>query len=150
MQRIDAQLAQSQQVVAKYSALGHGNIGNDRELEQFMVIHDRFGIVEGLMSTVQCPLYHRLDLFNTYTIKREERRAGKGDYYPTSAVGKVLLALNGKLTGLSFRVPIVDVSVVNLTVRLEKEATYEDIKAAIKEESKNKLKGILGLVALGP
>ncbi|KAL8543248.1 hypothetical protein ACS0TY_003966 [Phlomoides rotata] len=102
MQRIDAQLAQSQQVVAKYSALGHGNIGNDRELEQFM------------------------------------------------AVGKVLLALNGKLTGLSFRVPIVDVSVVNLTVRLEKEATYEDIKAAIKEESKNKLKGILGLVALGP
>ncbi|XP_065849941.1 glyceraldehyde-3-phosphate dehydrogenase-like [Euphorbia lathyris] len=60
------------------------------------------------------------------------------------AVGKVLPALNGKLTGVAFRVPTVDVSVVELTVRLERKATYERIKAAIKEESEGKMKGILG------
>ncbi|MGF2531798.1 type I glyceraldehyde-3-phosphate dehydrogenase, partial [Ralstonia pseudosolanacearum] len=60
------------------------------------------------------------------------------------AVGKVLPSLNGKLTGMSFRVPTVDVSVVDLTVRLEKKATYDQIKAAIKEESEGKMKGILG------
>lgn len=60
------------------------------------------------------------------------------------AVGKVLPALNGKLTGMAFRVPTVDVSVVDLTARLEKPATYEQVKAAIKEESEGKLKGILG------
>ncbi|XP_020525694.1 glyceraldehyde-3-phosphate dehydrogenase, cytosolic [Amborella trichopoda] len=60
------------------------------------------------------------------------------------AVGKVLPSLNGKLTGMAFRVPTVDVSVVDLTVRLEKAATYEQIKAAIKEESEGKLKRILG------
>ncbi|MQK89898.1 type I glyceraldehyde-3-phosphate dehydrogenase, partial [Escherichia coli] len=60
------------------------------------------------------------------------------------AVGKVLPALNGKLTGMAFRVPTVDVSVVDLTVRLEKAATYDQIKSAIKEESEGKLKGILG------
>ncbi|QHN98303.1 Glyceraldehyde-3-phosphate dehydrogenase GAPC2, cytosolic [Arachis hypogaea] len=60
------------------------------------------------------------------------------------AVGKVLPSLNGKLTGMAFRVPTVDVSVVDLTVRLEKPATYDEIKQAIKEESEGKLKGILG------
>jgi glyceraldehyde 3-phosphate dehydrogenase len=58
----------------------------------------------------------------------------------------VLPALNGKLTGMAFRVPTVDVSVVDLTVRLEKPASYDQIKAAIKEESEGKLKGILGYV----
>ncbi|KAJ6689145.1 hypothetical protein OIU85_005542 [Salix viminalis] len=62
------------------------------------------------------------------------------------AVGKVLPALDGKLTGMAFRVPTADVSVVDLTVRLEKKATYEDIKSAIKEESETNLKGILGYV----
>ncbi|GAY44030.1 hypothetical protein CUMW_079120 [Citrus unshiu] len=76
-------------------------------------------------------------------------RAASFNIIPSStgaakAVGKVLPALNGKLTGMSFRVPTVDVSVVDLTVRLEKEATYEEIKNAIKEESEGKLKGILG------
>ncbi|MGI4329200.1 type I glyceraldehyde-3-phosphate dehydrogenase, partial [Klebsiella pneumoniae] len=60
------------------------------------------------------------------------------------AVGKVLPALNGKVTGMSFRVPTVDVSVVDFTVRLEKGASYQQIKDAIKEESEGKLKGILG------
>ncbi|MFX6533782.1 type I glyceraldehyde-3-phosphate dehydrogenase, partial [Acinetobacter baumannii] len=76
-------------------------------------------------------------------------RAASFNIIPSStgaakAVGKVLPALNGKLTGMAFRVPTVDVSVVDLTVRLEKKATYEQIKAAIKEESEGKLKGILG------
>lgn len=76
-------------------------------------------------------------------------RAASFNIIPSStgaakAVGKVLPTLNGKLTGMSFRVPTVDVSVVDLTVRLEKETTYEEIKAAIREESEGNLKGILG------
>ncbi|KAF6148852.1 hypothetical protein GIB67_014223 [Kingdonia uniflora] len=60
------------------------------------------------------------------------------------SVGKVLPSLNGKLTGMSFRVPTIDVSVVDLTVKLEKKATYDQIKAAIKEEAEGKLTRILG------
>ncbi|XP_057478819.1 glyceraldehyde-3-phosphate dehydrogenase, cytosolic-like [Actinidia eriantha] len=76
-------------------------------------------------------------------------RAASFNIIPSStgaakAVGKVLPSLNGKLTGMSFRVPTVDVSVVDLTVRLEKKASYDEIKAAIKAESEDKLKGILG------
>ena len=76
-------------------------------------------------------------------------RAAAGNIIPSStgaakAVGKVIPELNGKLTGMSFRVPTLDVSVVDLTCRLEKAATYEEIKAAMKEASENELKGILG------
>ncbi|KAL2523172.1 Glyceraldehyde-3-phosphate dehydrogenase GAPC2 [Forsythia ovata] len=76
-------------------------------------------------------------------------RAASFNIIPSStgaakAVGKVLPSLNGKLTGMAFRVPTVDVSVVDLTVRLEKAASYDEIKAALKEESEGKLKGILG------
>lgn len=76
-------------------------------------------------------------------------RAAGANIIPSStgaakAVGKVIPALNGKLTGMSFRVPTIDVSVVDLTCRLEKDATYDDIKAAIKRASENELKGILG------
>ncbi|KAI7748842.1 hypothetical protein M8C21_024929 [Ambrosia artemisiifolia] len=98
------------------------------------VINDRFGIVEGLMTTVHSITGGRAASFN---IIPSSTGAAK-------AVGKVLPQLNGKLTGMSFRVPTVDVSVVDLTVRLEKAATYDEIKAAIKEESEGKLKGILG------
>ncbi|KHG23352.1 Glyceraldehyde-3-phosphate dehydrogenase-2C cytosolic [Gossypium arboreum] len=78
-------------------------------------------------------------------------RAASFNIIPSStgaakAVGKVLPALNGKLTGMAFRVPTVDVSVVDLTVRLEKKASYEDIKAAIREASQTTMKGILGYV----
>eukprot|EP00249_Psilotum_nudum_P015414 c25315_g1_i1 orf=402-1424(-) len=113
------------------------------------VINDRFGIVEGLMTTV-----HSL----TATQKTvdgpssKDWRGGRGagfNIIPSStgaakAVGKVLPSLNGKLTGMAFRVPTADVSVVDLTVRLQKTASYADIKAAIKEESESRLKGILG------
>ncbi|PPD74865.1 hypothetical protein GOBAR_DD28197 [Gossypium barbadense] len=105
------------------------------------VIHDKFGIVEATQKTVDGP-------------SMKDWRGGRAASFniiPSStgaakAVGKVLPALNGKLTGMAFRVPTVDVSVVDLTVRLEKAASYEDIKAAIKKESETNLKGILGYV----
>jgi len=65
------------------------------------------------------------------------------------AVGKVIPALNGKLTGMAFRVPTVDVSVVDLTCRLEKSATWEEVKAALKEASENEMKGVLGYTEEG-
>ncbi|VAI46670.1 unnamed protein product [Triticum turgidum subsp. durum] len=109
------------------------------------VINDRFGIVEGLMTTVHARLLMVLPA-----------RTGEVEGLPASTsfqaalvpqrVGKVLPELNGKLTGMAFRVPTVDVSVVDLTVRLAKPATYDQIKAAIKEESEGNLKGILGYV----
>nr|APW77258.1 glyceraldehyde-3-phosphate dehydrogenase [Plantago ovata] len=115
------------------------------------VINDRFGIVEGLMTTVHAMTATQKTVDGPSSKDWRGGRAASFNIIPSStgaakAVGKVLPALNGKLTGMAFRVPTVDVSVVvDLTVRLEKEATYdEEIKAAIKEESENKLKGILG------
>jgi glyceraldehyde 3-phosphate dehydrogenase len=113
------------------------------------VIHDRFGIVEGLMTTVHSITATQKTVDGPSSKDWRGGRAASFNIIPSStgaakAVGKVLPALNGKLTGMSFRVPTVDVSVVDLTVRLEKEATYDQIKAAIKEESEGKLKGILG------
>ncbi|KAJ9169379.1 hypothetical protein P3X46_017582 [Hevea brasiliensis] len=113
------------------------------------VIHDRFGIVEGLMTTVHSITATQKTVDGPSMKDWRGGRAASFNIIPSStgaakAVGKVLPALNGKLTGMSFRVPTVDVSVVDLTVRLEKKATYEDVKNAIKEESEGKLKGILG------
>ncbi|XP_023519192.1 glyceraldehyde-3-phosphate dehydrogenase, cytosolic [Cucurbita pepo subsp. pepo] len=113
------------------------------------VIHDRFGIVEGLMTTVHSMTATQKTVDGPSSKDWRGGRAASFNIIPSStgaakAVGKVLPALNGKLTGMAFRVPTVDVSVVDLTVRLEKAASYEDIKAAIKEESEGKLKGILG------
>ncbi|XP_050936090.1 glyceraldehyde-3-phosphate dehydrogenase, cytosolic isoform X3 [Cucumis melo] len=113
------------------------------------VIHDRFGIVEGLMTTVHSMTATQKTVDGPSMKDWRGGRAASFNIIPSStgaakAVGKVLPALNGKLTGMAFRVPTVDVSVVDLTVRLEKPASYEDIKAAIKEESEGNLKGILG------
>ncbi|XP_050207103.1 glyceraldehyde-3-phosphate dehydrogenase, cytosolic-like [Mercurialis annua] len=113
------------------------------------VLNDRFGIVEGLMTTVHSITATQKTVDGPSMKDWRGGRAASFNIIPSStgaakAVGKVLPELNGKLTGMSFRVPTVDVSVVDLTVRLEKKATYEDIKAAIKEESEGKLKGILG------
>ncbi|PWA96398.1 glyceraldehyde-3-phosphate dehydrogenase C2 [Artemisia annua] len=108
-----------------------------------------FGIVEGLMTTVHSITATQKTVDGPSMKDWRGGRAASFNIIPSStgaakAVGKVLPSLNGKLTGMSFRVPTVDVSVVDLTVRLEKKATYEQIKAAIKEESEGKLKGILG------
>ncbi|KAL2347007.1 hypothetical protein Fmac_001007 [Flemingia macrophylla] len=113
------------------------------------VINDRFGIVEGLMTTVHSITATQKTVDGPSAKDWRGGRAASFNIIPSStgaakAVGKVLPSLNGKLTGMAFRVPTVDVSVVDLTVRLEKPASYEDIKNAIKEESQGKLKGILG------
>ncbi|KAH0866294.1 hypothetical protein HID58_083505 [Brassica napus] len=121
----------------------------DKAAAHLKVINDRFGIVEGLMTTVHSITATQKTVDGPSMKDWRGGRAASFNIIPSStgaakAVGKVLPQLNGKLTGMSFRVPTVDVSVVDLTVRLEKAATYDDIKKAIKEESEGKLKGILG------
>ncbi|KAK4376993.1 hypothetical protein RND71_003289 [Anisodus tanguticus] len=111
--------------------------------------HLKGGAKKGLMTTVHSMTATQKTVDGPSMKDWRGGRAASFNIIPSStgaakAVGKVLPVLNGKLTGMAFRVPTVDVSVVDLTVRLEKEATYEDIKAAIKEESEGKLKGILG------
>ncbi|WP_107851063.1 glyceraldehyde-3-phosphate dehydrogenase [Oceanimonas marisflavi] len=113
------------------------------------VINDNFGIVEGLMTTVHATTATQ-NTVDGPSVK--DWRGGRGagqNIIPSStgaakAVGKVIPALNGKLTGMAFRVPTPDVSVVDLTVRLEKAATYEEICAVIKAASEGELKGIIG------
>ncbi|KAH0933815.1 hypothetical protein HID58_010932 [Brassica napus] len=121
----------------------------DKAAAHLKVINDRFGIVEGLMTTVHSITATQKTVDGPSMKDWRGGRAASFNIIPSStgaakAVGKVLPQLNGKLTGMSFRVPTVDVSVVDLTVRLEKAATYDQIKKAIKEESEGKLKGILG------
>ncbi|KAF9600275.1 hypothetical protein IFM89_005861 [Coptis chinensis] len=121
----------------------------DKAAAHLKVINDKFGIVEGLMTTVHSITATQKTVDGPSSKDWRGGRAASFNIIPSStgaakAVGKVLPVLNGKLTGMSFRVPTVDVSVVDLTVRLEKAASYEQIKAAIKEESEGKLKGILG------
>lgn len=113
------------------------------------VIHDKFGIVEGLMTTVHSTTATQKTVDGPSKKDWRGGRAASGNIIPSStgaakAVGKVIPSLNGKLTGMSFRVPTLDVSVVDLTVNLAKPATYEEIKAEIKRASENELKGILG------
>ncbi|VAI80263.1 unnamed protein product [Triticum turgidum subsp. durum] len=113
------------------------------------VVHEEFGILEGLMTTVHATTATQKTVDGP---SMKDWRGGRGagqNIIPSStgaakAVGKVLPALNGKLTGMAFRVPTPNVSVVDLTCRLEKNASYEDVKAAIKEASEGSLKGILG------
>lgn len=113
------------------------------------VLHDNFGILEGLMTTVHAVTATQKTVDGPSV---KDWRGGRGAYQniiPSStgaakAVGLVLPSLQGKLTGMSFRVPTADVSVVDLTVRLDKGASYEEIKTAMKEASEGELKGILG------
>ena len=113
------------------------------------VIHDNFGIVEGLMTTVHATTATQKTVDGPSAKDWRGGRAALNNIIPSStgaakAVGKVIPSLNGKLTGMSFRVPTVDVSVVDLTVRIEKGASYEEICAVIKAASEGELKGILG------
>ncbi len=118
------------------------------------VIHDKFGIAEGLMTTVHAATATQ---FTVDGPSRKDFRLGRSslnNIVPAStgaakAVGKVIPALNGVLTGMAFRVPTVDVSVVDLTCRLEKGASWAEVKAAIKDASENELKGILGYTEEG-
>lgn len=113
------------------------------------VLHDKYGIVEGLMTTVHATTATQKTVDGP---SAKDWRGGRGagqNIIPSStgaakAVGKVIPSLNGKLTGMAFRVPTPDVSVVDLTCRLDKAATYADICAAMKAASEGELKGILG------
>ena len=113
------------------------------------VVNDKWGIAEGLMTTVHAITATQKTVDGP---SKKDWRGGRGASFniiPSStgaakAVGKVIPELNGKLTGMSFRVPTADVSVVDLTVRLAKPAKYDEIKAAMKEASQGALKGILG------
>jgi glyceraldehyde 3-phosphate dehydrogenase len=113
------------------------------------VLNDKFGIEEGLMSTIHAVTATQKTVDGP---SHKDWRGGRGAYQniiPSStgaakAVALVIPALKGKLTGMSFRVPVADVSVVDLTVRLKNPATYEDVKAAMKEASEGAMKGILG------
>ncbi|NCD71256.1 type I glyceraldehyde-3-phosphate dehydrogenase [Mucilaginibacter agri] len=113
------------------------------------VLNDKFGIEEGLMSTIHAVTATQKTVDGP---SAKDWRGGRGAYQniiPSStgaakAVGLVLPELKGKLTGMSFRVPVADVSVVDLTVRLKTPATYEQVKAAMKEASEGEMKGVLG------
>jgi len=112
------------------------------------VVHDNFGIVEGLMTTVHAVTATQKTVDGP---SHKDWRGGRGAFQniiPSStgaakAVGKVIPAMNGKLTGMAFRVPVPDVSVVDLTCRLEKATSYENIKKTIKDAAEGKMKGVL-------
>lgn len=114
------------------------------------VIHDKFGIKEGLMTTVHSATATQLTVDGS---TKKDWRAGRAASYniiPSStgaakAVGEVIPSLKGKLTGMSFRVPTLDVSVVDLTCTLEKPTTYEKIVKELKKASQNELAGVLGV-----
>lgn len=117
------------------------------------VIHDNYEIVEGLMTTIHSMTATQLTVDGSAKGSKDWRsgRAASINIIPSStgaakAVGDVIPELKGKLTGMSFRVPTVNVSVVDLTVRVKKETTYEEICANLKRESEGKLKNILGYV----
>lgn len=113
------------------------------------VVHDKFGIKEGLMTTVHAVTATQMPVDGA---SKKDWRGGRGcgaNIIPSStgaakAVGKVLPALNGKLTGMAFRVPVSDVSVVDLTCTLDRDATYDEICTELKRASEHELKGILG------
>ena len=113
------------------------------------VLNDAFGIKDGLMTTVHATTATQKTVDGPSVKDWRGGRAAAGNIIPSStgaakAVGKVIPQLNGKLTGMAFRVPTLDVSVVDLTVNLEKPATYEQICAEMKKASEGELKGILG------
>jgi len=113
------------------------------------VLDDNFGIVEGLMSTIHSVTATQLTVDGTTKKDWRGGRAASANIIPSSTgaaklIGVVIPHLEGKLTGMSFRVPTINVSVVDLTVKLKTKTTYEKICAAMKKASKSSLKGILG------
>ena len=114
------------------------------------VVNDNFGIKEGLMTTVHSVTQTQQLLDGSSKKDWRGGRAATGNIIPSStgaakAVGKVIPALNGKLTGMSLRVPTLDVSIVDLTCKLEKETTYDEIIAALEKAANGELKGIMDI-----
>ena len=113
------------------------------------VLHDNFGITDGLMTTIHATTATQKTVDGPSLKDWRGGRAALHNIIPSStgaakAVGKVIPSLNGKLTGMSFRVPTMDVSVVDLTVNLGKSVSYEEVCKAMKDASEGELKGILG------
>lgn len=115
------------------------------------VLHDKFGILEGLMTTIHAITATQLTVDGPSKGGKDWRagRAASANAIPSTtgaakAVGKVIKELKGKLTGMAFRIPTINVSAVDLTVRLSKETSYQDICKAMKEASEGPMKGILG------
>jgi len=134
---------------SKYKVISNASCTTNCLAPIAKVINDKFGIIEGLMSTIHATTATQKTVDGPSNKDWRGGRSVNNNIIPSStgaakAVGKVIPTLNGKLTGLSFRVPTLDVSVVDLVVRLEKDATYEEIKTAVKEASTGPLKGIVG------
>ncbi|WP_100611413.1 type I glyceraldehyde-3-phosphate dehydrogenase [Confluentibacter lentus] len=137
------------QITAEHTIVSNASCTTNCLAPLAKVINDNFGIVEGLMTTVHATTATQLTVDGP---SRKDWRGGRSaliNIIPSStgaakAVGKVIPELNGKLTGMAFRVPTADVSVVDLTVRTEKSATWAEVKAALKNASEGDLKGILG------
>ncbi len=113
------------------------------------ILNDNYGIVEGLMTTVHSLTATQKTVDGPSKKDWRGGRAAAHNIIPSStgaakAVGKVIPELNGKLTGMAFRIPTIDVSVVDLTCRIEKPASYDEIKAVMKKAAENEMKGILG------
>lgn len=113
------------------------------------VINDKFGIAEGLMTTVHATTATQKTVDGPSKKDWRGGRAASANIIPSStgaakAVGKVIPGLNGKLTGMAFRVPTTNVSVVDLTVNLTRPATYDEIKAEVRRASEHELRGVLG------
>ena len=113
------------------------------------VLHDNFGIVNGLMTTVHATTASQKIVDGPSTKDWRGGRAAFANIIPSStgaakAVGKIIPELDGRLTGMAFRVPIIDVSVIDLTVNLKSSTNYENICLAMKNASENDLKGIMG------
>lgn len=118
------------------------------------VIHDEFGIAEGLMTTVHAATATQSTVDGVSKKDYRLGRASLNNIVPAStgaakAVGKVIPSLNGILTGMAFRIPTVDVSVVDLTCRLEKSASWDEVKKALKDASEGELNGVLGYTEEG-
>jgi glyceraldehyde 3-phosphate dehydrogenase len=133
---------------SKYTVISNASCTTNCLAPLAKVVHDKFGIVEGLMSTIHATTATQKTVDGPSSKDWRGGRSVNNNIIPSStgaakAVGKVIPSLNGKLTGLAFRVPTIDVSVVDLVVRLEKSATYDEIKATIKEAAEGELKGVL-------
>nr|AFU72283.1 glyceraldehyde-3-phosphate dehydrogenase [Amanita strobiliformis] len=132
----------------KYTVISNASCTTNCLAPLAKVINDNFGIVEGLMTTVHATTATQKTVDGPSSKDWRGGRSVNNNIIPSStgaakAVGKVIPELNGKLTGLAFRVPTLDVSVIDLVVRLNKSATYDEIKQAVKVASQGPLKGII-------
>ena len=133
---------------SKYSVISNASCTTNCLAPLAKVIHENFGIVEGLMTTVHATTATQKTVDGPSHKDWRGGRGVNGNIIPSStgaakAVGKVIPSLNGKLTGLAFRVPTNDVSVVDLVVRTEKEAPYDEVKKVMKQAAEGPYKGII-------